>query len=254
VIYLTFAEGDSPIHRLDPRLRVIVVAVFSILIATTHSLTVALCGLLLGALLAALAELPNRGLLTRLLVVNGFVLFLWIFLPFSHAGEEALFRMGRLEATREGVMYATLITLKCNAIALAVSALLSTIEVTALGHALYHLWVPEKLIHLYMFTIRYFHVIRHEYERLATAAKVRGFRPRVNRHTYRTYGYLVGMLLVNSLDRAERVLAAMKCRGFLGRFYLLKHFEIRRADVLFGTSALIVLAVLAWLQWTPAIP
>ena len=60
--------------------------------------------------------------------------------------------------------------------------------------------------------------------------KMRGFRPRMNWHTYRTYGYLVGMLLVRSLERSERIVAAMKCRGFRGRFYLLDHFAFSSAD------------------------
>ena len=35
--------------------------------------------------------------------------------------------------------------------------------------------------------------------------RVRGFKPGSNRHTWRSLGYLVGMLLVRSLERAERV-------------------------------------------------
>ena len=47
----------------------------------------------------------------------------------------------------------------------------------------------------------------------------------MNGHSYRTFGYLVGMLLVRSFDRSERVLAAMKCRGFRGQYWLLDHFS-----------------------------
>ncbi len=97
-----------------------------------------------------------------------------------------------------------------------------------LGHALAHLHVPRKLAHLLLFTVRYLDVLEREYRRLRAAMKVRSFRPRMNRHTYRAYGYLVGMLLVRSFDRSERVLAAMKCRGFRGRFYLLDHFAFCR--------------------------
>ena len=82
-----------------------------------------------------------------------------------------------------------------------------------LGHALGHLHVPRKLAHLLLFTVRYLDVLDREYRRLRAAMKVRSFRPRMSLHTYRAYGYLVGMLLVRSFDRSERMLAAMKCRG-----------------------------------------
>ena len=80
--------------------------------------------------------------------------------------------------------------------------------------------------------------------------KLRGFRPRMDRHTYRAYGYLVGMLLVRSLDRSDRIVAAMKCRGFRGRFYLLDHFAFSVRDALFGAASMVVLLVLAWAEWS----
>jgi cobalt/nickel transport system permease protein len=74
--------------------------------------------------------------------------------------------------------------------------------------------------------------------------KTRGFRPRLSSHTYRTIGYLVGMLLVRSLDRSERVMAAMKCRGFRGQFYLLDHFAFSRWDIWFSVVAASALVLL----------
>lgn len=250
----SFAEGRSPIHRLDPRLRIIVALSFAVLLATSTRMTVSIFGLLAGALLVALADLPNGPLAARLAAVNAFMLFLWLFLPFTHPGREVVLRIGSMAATWEGVLYVAQITLKCNAIVLTLTALLSTIEITPLGHALHHLRVPGKLVHLYMFTVRYFDVIHREYHRLMNAAKVRGFRPRMNMHTYRTYGYLAGMLLVNSFDRAERVMAAMKCRGFQGRFYVLKHFTMTSGDAAFGAAALLALLALGWMQWNPTLP
>ena len=63
--------------------------------------------------------------------------------------------------------------------------------------------------------------------------KIRGFQPRTNLHTYRSYAYLAGMLLVRSYDRGENVFQAMLCRGFHGVFYSLKTFSWRRQDGFF---------------------
>ena len=60
---------------------------------------------------------------------------------------------------------------------------------------------------------------------------------------------LVGMLLVKSFDRADRIVAAMKCRGFRGRFYVLHHFAFARRDLLFGVASLVGLVGLGWGEW-----
>jgi cobalt/nickel transport system permease protein len=101
------------------------------------------------------------------------------------------------------------------------------------GKTLDRLGIPNKLTHILFFAVRYLDVIYREYARLVNAMKLRCFRPGFNRHTFKTYGYLVGMLLVKSIDRSERILDAMKCRGFRNRFYTLTSLAITRNDVLF---------------------
>jgi cobalt/nickel transport system permease protein len=115
-----------------------------------------------------------------------------------------------------------------------------------MGHALHALRMPEQLVQLLMFTTRYIETLREEYMRLRAAMKMRGFRPGTNWHTYRSFGYLVGMMLVRALERSERVLGAMKCRGFTGRFVLLEQFRMTDRDWLFAalmTAASVLLLV-----------
>ncbi|MCV6598747.1 MAG: energy-coupling factor transporter transmembrane protein EcfT, partial [Mangrovicoccus sp.] len=105
---------------------------------------------------------------------------------------------------------------------------------------------PETLVHLLMFTIRYIDVLRAEYLRLRAAMKVRGFRPGTNWHSYRSLGYLVGMMLVRAIERSERILGAMKCRGFSGQLLLLQDFALTRRDHVFAAGLLLLcMALLA---------
>ena len=92
-------------------------------------------------------------------------------------------------------MLAAVIALKANAVVLAVTALIGTMDAVTLGHALAHFHVPQKLTQLMLFMVRYFDVLGREYARLRAAMRVRCFRPAMNGHSYRTFGYLVGMLL-----------------------------------------------------------
>jgi cobalt/nickel transport system permease protein len=79
--------------------------------------------------------------------------------------------------------------------------------------------------------------------------RVRGFRSRTDLHTLRSLGHLVGMLLVHSFDRSERVWAAMKCRGFRGTFWLLDHFAYTRRDLVFAVVAVVALLIIGSGEW-----
>lgn len=243
-----FSTGESFVHGLDPRVKIVVAILFSVVVAISSRFLALLPALALSLFLIVLTGLPARTLCYRLLLVNGLIIFLWLLLPFTFHGE-TLFTIGPLAGTKEGVLYASRITLKCNAILLAMIALLATMPVFTLGHAMSRLYFPDKIIHLFLFTYRYIHVIFREYQKLINAMRIRGFIPRTNLHTYRSYAYLVGMLLVKSYDRAERVHKAMLCRGFSGKYYTLTRFSTNIGDILYLSLMLAAILGLVVLQW-----
>lgn len=222
---------------------------FSIVVAISDRFMALIPAVTLAFFFVLLARLSIKKLCFRLLMVNGLILFLWLFIPFTFGGEQ-LFAVGPLSATKEGIIYSALITLKSNAIILALIALIASMSIFTLGHAMRSLYVPSKLIYLFLFTFRYIHVIYLEYQRLMNALKIRGFHPGTNIHTYKTYAYLVGMLLVKSHDRAERIRSAMLCRGFSGRFYDLSEFFFRPSDWVIVVIMLVAITSIGLLQWT----
>jgi cobalt/nickel transport system permease protein len=248
IIEEQFSTGDSFVHKLDPRVKIIVAILYSIVVAVSSNFSALLPALGISVFLIVFSTLSIRKVLYRLLLVNGLIIFLWVFLPFTYKGE-TLFTIGPLAGTKEGVLYASQITVKCNAILLAMIALLSTTPISTLGHAMGQLYFPDKIIHLFLFTYRYIHVIFQEYNRLINAMRIRGFKPQTNLHTYRSYAYLVGMLLVRSYDRAERIHKAMLCRGFHGKYYTLSQFSIKIGDILYLSLMLSAILGLMVLQW-----
>lgn len=234
---------------VDPRARIATAVPFSIMVAAANDLLTLGIAAAMALLGTWITGMRLRGAVKRLVPVNVFALILILLLPLS-SGQSPLFAFGPVQYSKEGLLLAVGIALKANAIVLWIMLLLGTLDIITLGHALRHLGVPEKLTHLLLFTVRYLDVLHGEYVRLRTAMKMRGFRPRVSAHTYRSYGYLVGMLLVRSLDRSESIVAAMKCRGFRGRFYLLDHFAFSRRDAWFIAAAILVLVLLAVLEWS----
>jgi cobalt/nickel transport system permease protein len=194
--------------------------------------------------LAAIARIPARAWGGRLLAVNGFVLMLALVVPWSIPGD-ALIIAGGWEYTREGAAWAGRAALRANAVLILLTALLGTMEPTVTGHAMQRLRVPDRLALLLMFTVRYIGVFEQEYLRLRQAMRVRGFRPSLDAHTLRSYGYLTGMLLVHAFERSERIQQAMVCRGFTGKFHTHRHMRVRASDWVFVGGLAIALAGVA---------
>jgi cobalt/nickel transport system permease protein len=243
-----FAHGDSFVHSLDPRAKIAATAIFSVVVALNDSVVTSAAALAFPVLLLAAARVRVADVVRRLALVNTFIVCLWFFLPFFSGGA-VLYSYGPLSLYEEGARQALLITIKSNAIVLTVMVLLGTSSIFTLVHALSHMGVPDKIVHLFFFCFRYIHVIHQEYQRLTKAMKIRGFKPRTTIHTYRAYAYLVGMLLVRSFDRSKRIVAAMRCRGFKGRFYILHHYRMKRYDYAIAVSSLAFSMALLAVRW-----
>lgn len=235
-----FAHGESFLHAVDPRMRLMCAVLLTVPTALIIHIDQAAAMLIVGIILIGMAQLSPGRVLSRLLIVNIFIAFLWLFIPFSTPGS-AVGTIGPLIVTQEGLMLSALVTLKSNGIILCLMALLGTIKVQDLGPAMQSMRVPDKLCHILVFTYRYIFVIHQEYQIIRQAMTARGFHPKTNTHTYRTYAWLVGMLLVRSWDRAERVHGAMICRGFKGKFYSLTSFTTEPRDYCFLIGCIVMI-------------
>ena len=236
------SRGTGWLAARDPRLRILAALAFALATVSLLHLPAALAALALALGFALSAGLAAGELTRRLLALEGFMLILLLSLPFTIPGTPLL-AVGPLTASLEGLERAALIALKANAVAIALLGLVGSLEPAVLGHALARLGAPEKLVHLLLLTVRQIHLLHAEFLRLRQAMRARAFVPRSDRHTWRSYGWLMGMLLVRSLARSRRILGAMRCRGFHGRLYLLDSAAWGRADtaLLFALTPLLVL-------------
>ncbi len=243
-----FSNGDSPLHRLDSRIKIIYVFLFSIIIAVSKNPFVLALGFIFSVILVFLARLEFKELSKRLFLVNIFILSLWVILPFSVSGEP-LFSIWKLHITREGILYALQITVRCNTIVFAIISLLSTSSILDLAYALKSLRIPDKIVYLFFLIYRYIFTVLREYARLENALKIKGFIPKTSFHTYRVYAYLTGTLLIRGYDRAEQIHRAMLCRGFKGKFWMLSKFSLRKNDIFIIGIFSVYITFLLFLQW-----
>ena len=242
-----FTAGNSFIHHVDPRLKTGFAVVLSSIVAVADSLATLLTGMAAALLLVVLARLNGRAVLKRLAVVLGFIALIWAVLPVTYPGAP-LGAVGPLQISRPGVVLCLKITLKSFSILLMLIALVSTTTLSALGNALHGLGVPGKLVYLLVMTYRYIFVIENEYQRLMRAARIRGFQPGTNIHSYKTFAYLTGMIFIRASARAENVYRAMLCRGFKGRFHTLGPLAPYSRNRVFAVLAAVAMFVILGLE------
>lgn len=236
------------IKRLDPRIKIMWIGLYSVVLALCYRFEVLMIGLGISVFLTLCSGVPIKEILKRLIPVNIFMVLVWVFLPFTHAGTP-IYQIWMFTITKEGVWYAWIITVKSNALMLMLILLILSTPLVTIGNAIQQLGLPQKLVYLLFFTYRYIHVIQQEYIRLSNAMKIRGFVPKTNLLTYKSYAYLVGMLLVKSVERAKRVHNAMRCRGFCGKFYCLNEYHLSQTDYIASLMMCVMLCVMVTLEW-----
>ena len=240
-------EPGAPLH---PVIRLAGAVLFCLATAGLTEQAAALAALLLALVLFLFSQARLIPSLQRLLVVNAFIAFLWLTVPWSVPGE-TLAALGPFAVTKEGLELAVLVTVKGNAMLLVFLALVCGMPLPALGAALNALHCPARLTALLLLCYRYLFVLREEWRSLRTSAMLRGFVPKTNLATYKTYAILLGMLLVRSYDRSQRIHEAMRLRGFSGKFPVsaLPKYSVR--DVVFLSFLLLFLGIPALINYCP---
>jgi cobalt/nickel transport system permease protein len=101
---------------------------------------------------------------------------------------------------------------------------------------------------------RYLHVLMEEVVRTLRAHSLRS--PESEGVRIRTWGSLIGLLLLRTLDRAQRVYQAMLCRGFDGEVHLMRSSNLRLTDgifLLFWLCFFVIIRNFNFPQWLGAL-
>jgi len=231
------------LRSTDPRALVLAAAGTALCLSLIQTLAVAWASLSFAVLFALACGPEWRILLKRLALANFFILFIWLTVPWTMPGT-AILTLGPFALSREGVMLATGVSVKCNAIVLIYIAIMADMDLARIGVALEQLYMPEKLVFLFLFTCRYIHVIGDEWKKLQTAAALRGFILKSSLHTYRTIANMLGLTVINSVNRSHRIYEAMLLRGFSGHFHTAAELKAGTCDIVFTTFFFLVLACL----------
>lgn len=214
--------GESLLTAWEVRCKVVGLLGVAVGVALLRDWRPSLVAWGVALMLSAASQLRWRWLWSRLFLLGGAALPFALVLPWTLADERSpWWEWGPLALHPYGVEVGAAITLRLWAIGMLAAVLIHTTRWPELLAALRNLGLPASLVWIVALARQYAHVLIQEYRRLRLALRTRGFRIRRTGHSYRTLGYACGALVVQSAERAERVWAAMRCRGFQGDFNLL---------------------------------
>jgi cobalt/nickel transport system permease protein len=202
-----YREGNSPLHRLDARVKLIATLAFVVLVVATPIgwwRPLAAEALVL-AFVVGLAGVSPRDLLVRWLGFFVLVGFLALMVAPAHPKRAEL-----------GIAVVLLTILAKNSLAfLATLVLTAVTPFPNLLGAMRRLGMPLVLVATLQFMYRYLHVLADELDRMLKARRSRTFR-RSGQLDWGLLTGLIGVLFVRAFERGERVHAAMVARGWDG--------------------------------------
>jgi len=224
----TLASRQTPVHRLDPRAKLITTLVFITLVVSfgKYEIAALIPFFIYPVFLCVVGNVPPVYLLKKLILVSPFAVMIGIFNPFID--REILVRLGDVGIAGGWISFASILI----RFTLTVGAALILIAVTgfyAVCAALEKLGTPRVFVVQLMFLYRYLFVLIDEASRLVRARSLRSFGS--GGGGLKTFGSLVGHLLLRTMDRAQRIYLAMCCRGFDGKIQTLKTLRFGPAEI-----------------------
>ncbi|CBW29984.1 energy-coupling factor transporter transmembrane protein EcfT [Haemophilus influenzae] len=200
------------IHRLfQPHFRLIYLFIWGLIISGLSDLTWLISlNVLAVSLFFISLQLSQKSFLPYLkrwfaLVI--FIALMWATLSWQ-IGENGI------ELNFQGIELAEKLSLRTHLLLISLWLFLWNINDAVLVQAIGKLPLPEKLIQLFVLTVRYIALLGELRQKMDIAMRARGFRPRLNRRTLYVTAQSVALLLIHALLKAETAQMALKCRGF----------------------------------------
>ena len=219
--------GNSPVHRCDPRLKILlVIAYIVILFTVTNFLGLALSILLLAGLYL-MAHIPLKLILKSLKPIMPIVVFTAVLNLFFMGGEgEPLVSFWVFRIYKEGVAYAIFMAVRIVALIAGTSLLTYTTSPIVLTDAIERLLRPFAKLHMpvhelaMMMTIalRFIPTLIEETDKIMNAQKARGAMLDSGSLSDRVKAMVPILipLFISAFRRADELAMAMECSCYRG--------------------------------------
>jgi cobalt/nickel transport system permease protein len=234
-----FAYQDSPVHRLDARVKFIIAVVFTAVVISLPrtSVSILFCYAIGPFAVLVLGGIPLRFTFKHILYVSPFVVVLALTGPlYDRSAATVVFGPWSWQTT-VGWLRCWTIAGKFVVTMLTLIALVSTTRFADLLAGLQRLAVPRLLVIQLGFLYRYIFLLIDNAQHILRARAGRSIGRVGFRAGIKFAAAMLGSLFVRSVDTAERVNAAMRARGFDGDWRTINRLAIHRRDWVFVAAS-----------------
>ena len=207
-------HGHSVVHRAAAHVKLLTLVGFMLVVVATPRdwyAAFACYAIVLLAVVAA-SSVPPAYLGKRMVIEVPFALFA-VLVPFVAHGPQV--EVLGVSVSEPGLVAAAGLLMKGTLGVLASLTFAATTEPDDVLRGLQRLRMPDVLVQIMGFMIRYLDVVTGEMARMTVAMRSRGCDPRSPRH-WPTLARSLGALFIRSYERGERVHLAMLSRGYAG--------------------------------------
>ncbi len=261
-----YFPGNSVIHRLDSRVKLVLDILYLVILFTAQSYTGLLLGMLFMVMCYMLARIKLVMILKSVKPILPLMIFTGILNLFFVKGETPLFKWEFIEIYPEGVNTALFMLIRVITLIVGMSLLTYTTSPIMLTDAIERLLSPLKKIHVpvhelsMMMTIalRFIPTLVEETDKIMSAQKARGAEMDTGGLVKKAKSLIPVLipLFVSAFKRANELATAMECRcyhGGEGRTRLRVMHTAPRDSVAIGCMLLLLAAVIV-INCFPVLP
>ena len=260
-----FFPGKSPIHKLDPRTKIILATLFIVAVFLANNPASFALITLSSILLVSVSRISGKVIIKGIKPIIFIVVFTALINIFMTKGEgEALLSFWVINIYKEGIIRALMMALRVIVLIIGTSILLTyTTSPISLTDGLESLLSPLKRIKVPVHTfammmsiaLRFIPTLVEETDKIMNAQKSRGadFTSGSLKDRAKALVPILIPLFVSSFKRAEELATAMECRcyrGDVGRTKLVK-LEYKARDYIFILLFLILIGAMISLTVLP---
>ena len=222
-----YCEGNSLIHRLDPRMKIVLSILYIVAVFLAKGVTSFALLILSAVLLIGLTKLSPAMILRGMRPLLFIIVFTAVINIFWMTGDTLLFTLGPVKIYLEGIINAILIIVRIVLLIVATSVFLTyTTTPLALTDGLEQLLAPLKKLHVpvhefsMMMTIalRFIPTLIDETQKIMNAQKARGADFSTGSLIQRAKALIPILipLFISAFRRADELATAMECRCYTG--------------------------------------
>lgn len=244
----TLAAGDSVIHKLEGRVKLISLIAIIVYCVFASQLIVPIILEIYLLIIMYLSKLSFVNSFKRILILLPFGGLIIIFQPFIHPGN-VLWSYSWLTITDAGLNFGILLLARLIVSLTAIVILSSTSPMQQVVTSLRKLKMPKDLAMILSIMVRFLFMFIDEYEAIKKAQKSRNFdiHSKITPYKWRIkqVGYTIAMMFLKSYEQGEKVYKSMISRGFNEDSELFSEKQkLEKNDYYYLVSLIIILIIL----------